>query len=1447
MTSRPRSRSRWVRSALVLILGAAFGQEASAQLGKLVSPGVLSKAHSKYEDLAHCQKCHEQGKQVSATRCLECHKPVAERIAQKKGVHRAAGSDCVKCHIEHGGLDTDLRHFDEKKFDHAREAGYPLDGKHAPIAAQCAKCHKTRSYLTLKPDCASCHQDPHKGKLGPACATCHAVSVAFKDTVKLFDHSKAAFQLDGAHRTVLCEKCHAGKVWKGLKFQLCTDCHKNPHKESMGTDCKACHAAIVPGWKVERFDHTRSGTPLVGKHAAVACAKCHVKPSTLVRLRPSPCAACHQDPHKGNFQKDCAACHKETGWKGAPFDHAAKTKFPLEGKHATLACAACHKTARVDTIASHEARPAPRNGKANGNGLPAGVDFRGLKTECAACHADPHKGQLGRVCEKCHNASFFKVQTFAHPRLPEFFAGQHANVACEKCHRNGANGHGAAPGEKLLPAATRIYKDLPTDCATCHKDAHLGQVGQKCESCHAVAAAKFAAPLFRHDQSAFKLTGKHQTTDCQKCHKKESALFPAGQGTAVRYRGVQTACASCHKDVHLGQVGAKCESCHTTADFAVKSFVHKKPAGFFRGKHATVPCANCHKKVEADFPAGRGTTVKLTGLGTCTACHKDVHSGKLGAACASCHDPADPFVTASRAFHKVNLFPLEGKHLGVPCESCHVRGVVKGTPNRCYDCHWIRRQDDKYRTRLGNQCEDCHRPTSWTAVQWDHSARTGFPLSSVHRTLACDQCHKGQVFQGTPASCVSCHMKDYTASRNPNHAAGGFPTTCQTCHRPADVSWHQARFDHSTFVLAGIHATTTCASCHKNDVYRGTPRTCTGCHKADYDASRNPPHAASGISTSCDSCHRFADASWSQARYVHTSLVLAGAHSAQPCSACHKNGVYKGTSRICAGCHQADYAASKVPPHISSGFPTTCDTCHKFSDPTWHLATFDHSTFPNAGVHATIACTDCHVGGIYKGTSRACIGCHQKDYDGSRNPPHAASGFATTCESCHRFTDMTWHEGKFAHTGFPLAGIHASQACAACHTNGIYKGTSRLCSGCHLPLYTATKILPHAANGIPTTCDSCHKFTDPDWLQAKYTHVAFQLVGVHATRTCTDCHVGSLVKGTSTLCSGCHLPLYTATKSPAHAAAGFPTTCDSCHKNTDTLWTQGVFSHATFPLAGVHATRACADCHVNSIYKGTSRLCSGCHLPLYTATKIPPHAANGIPTTCDSCHKFTDPDWLQPKYTHKAFALVGVHTTRACADCHKGGVWAGTSTLCSGCHLPLYTATKTPPHAASGFPTTCDSCHKNTDPNWLVATFTHSTFPLSGVHATRACADCHVNSIYKGTSRLCSGCHLPLYNATTNPKHSTAGFPTTCDSCHKFTDTLWTQGVFAHTKFPITSGNHKGRACSACHVSPSSYLVFSCLTSCHAKATTDSHHSGRSGYAYDSNACYSCHPQGRAG
>ncbi len=1028
-------------AAVLLLMRPDAAGSAGQELGALVSPGALSRPHAKLEGLANCQKCHDTGKQVPMAKCLACHEPVAKRIAAKTGVHRNVAKDCVPCHAEHGGANAELRPVKTRGFDHATETGFALDGLHAPLAEKCASCHKSRSFLGLQQACVSCHTDAHKGVLGTKCATCHATNVTFKDTKTAFDHTKTPYALTGAHVKVACANCHPRKEYRVARFAACDDCHKNPHQPTLGA-CANCHVTdsfrtVTNG----KFDHARTGYPLRERHAAVPCASCHVRPAAKVRLKAAHCADCHRDVHRGAFKaaaEDCGACHSEAGFKGGRFDHAKRTKYPLTDKHLTVPCASCHKGA----AATPGVLPANRT-----------VLYAGAKSECRSCHEDVHHGQLGADCQTCHSPTGFKVPGFRHPRSPEFFLGGHAGVACEKCHAVDASaGLARGPGNASVPV--RKYRGVPLVCSTCHKGPHLGQVGTDCESCHSVAEKKYGPDRFVHSRSRFPLTGKHVTTPCASCHKKETGTFPEGSGTAVRLTGLGTECRACHKDVHLGQLGAKCETCHETTTFSLPRFVHpvrKETAGLFTGGHVKVECASCHKKQTTEFPAGHGVAVRYRPLSaSCVSCHEDKHRPTLGSNCESCHTPT-VWKTASRAFHKAAAFPLEGRHVSVACASCHLKGTMKTTPKECYDCHWIRRQDDKFKTRLGNECQTCHTPTSWAAVRWEHASRTGFELSAPHKSASCESCHKQGVFRGTSTDCVSCHRPDYDKTRNPSHGAGGFPLTCQSCHSVSSPTFHGATFSHTSFPLAGVHVTQACATCHRTGVYKGTPRGCYTCHQTDYQKSANPSHAAAGFLTTCDSCHKFVDPSWKGATFSHT-FPLAGVHATQTCAACHKNNVYKGASRDCYTCHQADYQKSANPSHVAAGFATACDSCHKYSDSAWKPLNFNHNsatTFPLAGVHVAQACATCHKNNVFKGTSRDCVSCHQPDYQKSANPNHVASAFPTTCDSCHKFADPSWKGAAFSHTTFPLAGVHVTQTCATCHKNNVFKGTLRDCVSCH--------------------------------------------------------------------------------------------------------------------------------------------------------------------------------------------------------------------------------------------------------------------------------------------------------------------------------------------------------------------------------------------------------------
>ncbi len=1340
-----------------LLAGLAATPRAWAQgVGSLVSPGKLSKPHAKLEGIENCEKCHEPGHKVTAARCLECHKPVAERIRARKGVHRdATGDDCATCHVEHAGLDGDLRHFTTKGFDHKGQAGFPLDGLHAPL--DCKACHKTRSFLGLTASCASCHKDVHNGTLGSACQTCHSTSVAFKDTRKAFDHAKTKYALTGAHAKVPCESCHRTKGdYRVARYAACEACHKNPHVPALGT-CTSCHVTTSFRTLAEgrKFDHAKTAYPLKGRHAAVACQSCHVKPATLVKLKYTRCADCHRDVHKGVFgAEDCAACHTESGFRPAKFDHAKRTKFPLDGRHLATPCAACHKAA----AAKGRVPLAERT-----------VDFRGAKAACASCHADPHKGRLGATCQTCHGTTSFKLSAFEHPRRPEFFVGAHAGVACEKCHL-AEPASAAGPAKSPAPAAaSRKYRGVSFECATCHRDPHLGQVGADCAKCHGLATKGYKPDLFRHAQSTFALTGRHESVPCAKCHARETGTFPAGRGTAVRLTGISTECRTCHKDPHLGQLPQRCETCHDTASFRVAKFTHparKETADFFAGKHATIACAECHRKETAVYPAGRGTAVRYTLPVDCAHCHEDAHRGALGRDCASCHNVVI-WRTASRAFHKTAAFPLEGKHLAVPCASCHLKGVLKGTPTGCYDCHWIRKPDDRFKTKLGTDCQTCHRPIAWTAVTWTHAAATGFTLDTPHKTLDCESCHKSQAFKGTPRDCYSCHRADYERVQNPSHTAGGFPTDCTGCHKPSAPTWQGATFTHATFPLAGVHATQLCATCHKNNVFKGTPRDCYSCHRTDYQNSKDPPHAAAAFPTACETCHKFSSPNWQDAGFNHnsaTTFALAGVHVTQPCTACHVNSVYKGTPRDCYSCHKTDFQNSKSPPHAAAGFATTCDSCHKYADPAWKPASFNHSTattFALVGAHASAPCAQCHVNNVFKGTPRDCYTCHKTDFTAATTPV-SHTGFVTTCDTCHKNTDTTWSQkSAFNHSAyFPLAGTHATAPCAQCHTNNNYLTVATSpCSACHMNDYTTAKTpVDHIASSFPTTCDSCHKFSDATWMLASFSHTTFPLVGVHATTACATCHnppyapSANNTTAVPTSCYGCHVRDFTGATTPV-SHTGFVTTCDTCHKNTDTTWSQkSAFNHsAYFPLAGTHATAPCAQCHNEQQlpHRATSP-CSACHMNDYTTAKTPvDHIASSFPTTCDSCHKFSDATWMLASFSHTTFPLVGVHATTACATCHNppyapsANNTTAVPTSCYGCHVRDFTGATTPV-SHTGFVTTCDTCHKNTDTTWSQkSAFNHSAyFPLAGAHTLAPCAQCHKSNNYLSVATSpCSACH----------------------------------------------------------------------------------------------------------
>jgi hypothetical protein len=86
-------------------------------------------------------------------------------------------------------------------------------------------------------------------------------------------------------------------------------------------------------------------------------------------------------------------------------------------------------------------------------------------------------------------------------------------------------------------------KPIGTECRTCHEDRHLGQLDGNCSRCHSPDTFKVAE--YEHANLTPRFRGLHLRLPCLGCHKTETGQFPAGPGTAVRFK-IAATCVTCH-------------------------------------------------------------------------------------------------------------------------------------------------------------------------------------------------------------------------------------------------------------------------------------------------------------------------------------------------------------------------------------------------------------------------------------------------------------------------------------------------------------------------------------------------------------------------------------------------------------------------------------------------------------------------------------------------------------------------------------------------------------------------------------------------------------------------------------------------------------------------------------------------------------------------------------
>lgn len=729
---------------------------------------------------------------------------------------------------------------------------------------------------------------------------------------------------------------HAGEVVLTAPGS-CKQCH-GERGETMASACGECHDDIARGVAEQTGFH-----------------------GSLPEGASADCARCHPDHHGEELPLAGALAFSLAGVEDVEnFDHG-HLDFDLHGRHADLACTACHEHAEVPFLTAGQAR------------------FSGLAQDCAECHEDPHEGRFARGCETCHGQEqpFAALASFVHGEsFP--LVGAHGRPGCLDCHEAGSS-HAVE--------ALAGFEDPPPErgCAGCHASEHdprflagvasLASTGsdRTCALCHDAVHESFAGDVATmqpalHAASGFELAPPHAELACEACHGADDR----SEGFRARFPGRRAdACEACHVDPHAGQwiggpfEGEGCLACHDRHRFEPPAFdavAHARTGFALVDAHADVSCEACH--VDVDRDSGMHTYGGTSSA--CAACHEDAHGGALVSkpsdeGCATCH-VATAFAEVDRGAFEHGArtrFELDGAHARSSCEACHpptprdalgrtfgrVANVYQGPLDRCETCHSDVHRSAFERAGLPGRvegragCARCHVTEDFRDLRgdlFDHGPWTGFALEGAHDAIACQSCHG-------PAEAASGRSIGFVAEVFP-----GRTNRCETCH----VDVHEGRFDGpgQPAVVAGRAG---CARCHDTSSFRQDRRS----------------HFDHGL--------------WAD-------LELEGPHARLDCAACHvlpradARGMSLGRTRgsACSACHADPHAGQ-----FSSAGATDCARCHAVAD-TFSALTFDHgrdSRFPLDASHEELDCAACHrpwpvPGGgetvRYKPLGTECVDCH---------------------------------------------------------------------------------------------------------------------------------------------------------------------------------------------------------------------------------------------------------------------------------------------------------------------------------------------------------------------------------------------------------------------------------------------------------------------------------------
>lgn len=637
-----------------------------------------------------------------------------------------------------------------------------------------------------------------------------------------------------------------------------------------------------------------------------------------------------------------------------------------------------------------------------------------------------------------------------------------------------ANAHAALEGPTQCTQCHGNRRDpMGGQCLACHKDiawlterglgfhGDTAVKGTPCASCHPDhAGTEFklvqwpggSAEKFDHKRAGWALLQKHAETKCQDCHVTKFQVSPSAKlsarKTGVGYTGLDTACTSCHEDIHRSALGQVCTKCHDAGAWTVTpGFDHDTTAYPLTDKHAEVKCAKCHLDPRlAPKSDGMGHLVPVyspVSSATCQNCHADPHTGALGPKCANCHTTLGfRIIDKNRFDHDQTKYPLRGSHAAVRCAGCHkdfsTPALKKPVFATCTSCHKDAHAGAATLAGKVVDCAACHTVNGFTPSSYsvESHAKAKYPLAGKHATVQCGACHTRSatataatkygsakvVLRPRFATCTDCHADDHGGQLK-NRADRG---ECAACHRV--TGWTPTTFDsaaHASLKLAlsGRHREVACAACHgasrsalppmsttvvlgrANVLFKVLEIDCASCH-VDPHQGRFVAGGARAKAGGCPTCHNtraFRPSKADVAAHAQFGFVLEGAHRATACSACHKE-----------------------------------------------------LTPPPAAKRSSLVRAGGGFGDLQFQAKHECVDCHQSPH-GSQFDAWNAKGGCAACHTAEAFAPAK----KFDHNtdaAFSLKGAHEVVPCARCHVRDpkgsdpkslIYRPVSGKCETCH--------------------------------------------------------------------------------------------------------------------------------------------------------------------------------------------------------------------------------------------------------------------------------------------------------------------------------------------------------------------------------------------------------------